>query len=155
MTNNEIMDRALSNKQAVAFDYGHNMIVVDPKTIRGVEENVRQMGEYLAQMGQMLAGMQRRLNDLEEKQGRVTISHADAKRLQARIRARAQEIGEKYRLTDPESMKRFRAAIKKDVLRRYGVKDLHDLPEAALPGAESLVAGWTSIKLVMERRAEA
>jgi hypothetical protein len=34
------------------------------------------------------------------------------------------------------------------------VKDLHDLPEAAARGTESLVENWNSIRLVMERRGE-
>lgn len=119
-----------------------------------LQECVDQMGQYLAQMGKMMSAMQRRLDDLEAQQARVTVSHEDVKRIQALIRWRADEIGRKYQLEDAKSRTIFRAAIKKDILKRYRVKDLHDLPEAAARGTESLVENWNSIRLVMERRGE-
>ena len=69
-----------------------------------------------------------------------------------KIRLRADEVCGKYGLTDPESVKRMRSAMKKDVLKRWGVKDLHDLPDAALPAVASAIGGWVNIRLVMERR---
>ena len=81
----------------------------------------------------VMAAMQRRMDELEARQARVTISHGDVKRIGALIRA----------------------AIKKDILKRYQVKDLHDVPEAMLPAVENQVTRWADIRLVMERRAEA
>jgi len=113
---------------------------------------VRELGDCILRLGQLISGMQARMDELESRQAAVTIRHADALRLQAQIRQRAAQVCDKYALSDKESPKVIRNAIKRDVLKRYGIRDLHDLPEAQRSGAESLIAGWTSIRLVMERR---
>ena len=138
--------------QDVAISYGNNMIVVSHKAIAETEANVQRMGEMILQLGTMIGTMQRRLDDMEERQAQMTISHAEAKRLQALIRGRADELCRKYNLQDKDSPKIFRAAIKKDLLKRFLVKDLHDMPAAALGRAEALVDSWVNIRLAMERR---
>ena len=117
--------------------------------------NVQLMGKYIMQMGQLLGSVQKRLDDLEAKQAAVTIAHRDVLQLMARIRWKAGETCMKYNLEDPESLKIIRAAIKKDVLKRYHVKDLHDLPAVMMPAAEKQIDSWTDIRLVMERRGNA
>jgi len=131
------------------------LIVVDPKSVAAMAENVQKMGQYMLQMGQLIGQMQHRLDDMEARQKQVTISHADVKRIQARIRSRADELCGKYSLADRESAKKFRAAMKKDIQRRWAVKDLHDLPDTSLPAVERSLDSWTDIRLVMERRAGA
>ena len=126
---------------------------VPMETAMNLQKSTEQLGKYLLQMGQMMGAMQKRLDEMEARQAKVTISHADVKRLQGMIRSRADEICRKYNLQDRDSPKIFRAAIKKDVLRRYQVKDLHDLPEAGLAGAENMIGSWVNIRLAMERRA--
>lgn len=126
--------------------------VIDPQVAAVLADNVQRMGKYIGQLGQMIAAMQRRMDEMEKQQAAVTIRHADVKRLQGLIRMRAEQICGKYELTDKDSPRIFRAAIKKDLLKRFGVKDLHDVPAAMLAGAESLVNSWTSVRLVMERR---
>lgn len=125
---------------------------IDPQVAAVLADNVQRMGQYIGQLGQMIAAMQRRMDEMEKQQAAVTIRHADVKRLQGLIRMRAEQICGKYELTDRDSPRIFRAAIKKDLLKRFGVKDLHDVPAAMLAGAESLVNSWTSVRLVMERR---
>ena len=129
------------------------MAVLPLSKVPALQENVEQMGRYLMQMGQLVAQMQRRMDELEARQAAVTISHMDAKQLMARIRWRADEICRKNNLQDRDSPRIFRAAMKKDVLKRHQVKDLHDLPASALAGAEKQVDSWTNIRLIMERRA--
>lgn len=129
------------------------MAVLPLSKVPALQENVEQMGRYLMQMGQLVAQMQRRMDELEARQAAVTISHMDAKQLMARIRWRADEICRKNNLQDRDSPRIFRAAMKKDVLKRHQVKDLHDLPASALTGAEKQVDSWTNIRLIMERRA--
>lgn len=116
-------------------------------------ENVRQMGQYIGQLGMIIGAMQRRMEELEARQAAVTIRHEDVKRLQGMIRMRAEQICEKYSLQDGDSPRIFRAAIKKDLMKRYGVKDLHDVPAVQLTGAENMISGWTNIRMAMERRA--
>ena len=128
------------------------MAVIPLSKVPALQENVEQMGRYLVQMGQLIGQMQRRMEDLEARQAAVTISHADVKRLNQLIRIRADEICRKYSLDDPESVKKFRAAIKKDTMKRYGVKDLHDLPAAGMAGAENMIGSWVNIRMAMERR---
>lgn len=128
------------------------MAVLPLSKVPALQENVEQMGRYLMQMGQLVAQMQRRMDELEARQAAVTISHMDAKQLMARIRWRADEICRKNNLQDRDSPRIFRAAMKKDVLKRHQVKDLHDLPASALAGAEKQVDSWTNIRLIMERR---
>lgn len=115
-------------------------------------EDIQQLGKYIIQMGQLIGQMQRRMDEMEARQAAVTARHGDVKRILARIRSRADEICGKYGLTDRESQKKFRAAMKKDILRRWAVKDLHDLPDAALPAVTRALDSWTDIRLVMERR---
>jgi len=123
-----------------------------PDTAVQLHQDTEQIGALLMQMGKMMTVMQKRLDEMEARQAAVTVSHAEVKRIQARIRMRAEEICEKYQLTDGESPKIFRAAIKKELLKRFLVKDLHDLPAAALGQAETLAGSWTNIRLIMERR---
>ena len=105
-----------------------------PDTAVQLHQDVEQMGALMMRMGKIISTMQRRLDDLEERQAKITISHGEVKRIQGLIRCRADEICRKYNLQDKDSQKVFRAAIKKDVLRRWQVKDLHDIPEAAISG---------------------
>ena len=123
-----------------------------PDTAVQLHQDVEQMGVLMMRMGQVISTMQRRLDDLEERQAKITISHGEVKRVQGLIRCRADEICRKYNLQDKDSQKVFRAAIKKDVLRRWQVKDLHDIPEAAISAVDNLISGWTNIRMVMERR---
>jgi hypothetical protein len=127
-------------------------MAADPQIAEALAENVRQMGQYIGQLGTIIGAMQRRMDELERQQAAVTIRHEDVKRLQALIRMRAEQICGKYELKDKDSPRIFRAAIKKDLLKRCGVKDLHDVPAVQLPGAEKLVSGWTNIRMVMDRR---
>ena len=120
--------------------------------VPALHEDVEKLGIYLGQLGAIIGTMQRRMDEMEKQQAAVTIRHEDVKRLQAMIRMRAEQICGKYELTDKDSPRIFRAAIKKDLLKRCGVKDLHDVPAAQIAGAESLVNGWTNIRMVMDRR---
>lgn len=128
--------------------------VVDKGVYNLMEQDARKMGDLLLQMGSMISTMQKRMDEMEARQKQVTASHEEVKRIQRVIRWRAGEICDKYQLTDPESGKILRAAIKKDILNRWGVKDLHDLPERALDAVRAAVGSWVNIRLVMERRTQ-
>lgn len=148
----DVMDAACAGFRGTSLARQENRAALDPRAAEALAENVRQMGQYIGQLGAIVGSMQRRMEELERQQAAVTIRHDDVKRLQALIRMRADQICGKYELTDKDSPRIFRAAIKKDLLRRYGVKDLHDVPAAQIAGAESLVNGWTNIRMVMDRR---
>lgn len=148
-TENIMQDPMEEARQRMAHE---RAIALLPDTAVQLHEDVQQMGALMMRMGQVITAMQKRMDEMEARQAAVTISHADVKRIQARIRSRADEVCRKYSLADGQSAKIFRAAMRKDVLRRWQVKDLHDLPVSAQTAAENLIDGWTNIRLVMERR---
>ena len=148
------VDEALDKGQDLVVAQDRNYIVIRRQTMADMEENVRQVNAVLGQMAQLMASMQRRMDDLEARQEKITVRHADVKRIQQLIRMRTAEICGKYGLADPESTRVIRAAIRKDLLKRWGVKDLHDLPAAASAAAENFIGGWSNIRLIMERRAQ-
>lgn len=124
------------------------------ETAAALQESVETLGQYILQLGQMIGQMQRRIGELEDQQRRVTVSHAEALRVQAMIRARADACCERYELKSRESVRAIRAAIKRELMRRHGVRDLHDLPAEQLRGAEDEVQKWSGIRLMMELRAK-
>ena len=114
---------------------------------------IAQLGGYVSQLGRIVAAMQRRMDEMEQESRRkLTISHADALNLQKLIRQRAAEICAQYQLKSAQDAAAFRAAIKKAVLTRHGIRDVHDLPLIALDGARDQIAHYASMALVMERR---
>ena len=127
------------------------MISIRRETVLSVEENARQMGEMILRMGKIIEAMQRRMDDLESRQEAVTVSHKDVNRLNGLIRSRAAELVDKNGLKKADETV-LKGAIKKDVKRRYQVKDLHDLQARHLQGAERMIISWTNIRLIMERR---
>ena len=117
-------------------------------------DDVKLLGQYLKQMGNMMAAMQKRMDEMEARQRQVTVTHEEVKRIQRLIRMRAQELCDKYSLEDNESPKVIRKAIRADVMKRWGVRDLHDLPEAAAAAVRNAVGSWVNIRMVMERRTQ-
>ncbi len=106
---------------------------------------VQQMGLYLMQLDARM----RKQEELLQK--RVTISHSQQQQLMAAMRKRGVAICEKYHLPG-EAAPMIRAAIKAEVLGRWRVKNLHDLPESVLGDATGAIAGWDSYSLVRKVR---
>jgi hypothetical protein len=129
-----------------------NEIIVMPEVAQALSGNVEALGAYLVQMGQMMNRMQKRLDEMEENQRKITLTHQDVKDLQGLIRLRAMEYCEKYQITDPACLRKVSAAMKKAVLTRYGVKDLHDVPAIARSAVEAQICHFTDIRLVMKCR---
>lgn len=117
-----------------------------------LQQNTEQLGAYLVQMAQMMLRMQNRLDELEEKQKAVTVDHQEVKMIQQLIRLRADEYCEKYGLVDPKDAGKIRAAIKKSILQRYGIRDLHDMPAIARQAVEAQISRWADIKIVLRIR---
>ena len=117
-----------------------------------LQENTEQLGAYLVQMAGLLLRMQNRLDELEEKQKQATLNHEEVKIVQALIRSRANEYCEKYGLTDPKDAAKIRGAIKKSILTRYGIRDLHDVPAIARQAVETQISRWADIRFVYRIR---
>lgn len=131
---------------------GKALSAVMPETAASLQRGVEQMGRYLTQMAQLMAAMERRLEELEEKQHAVTATHGEVNGLMNLIRIRAKEYCEKYDLTDPKDEAAIRKAIRKAVLTRYMIRDLHDLPQIALEAAQAQIDRWSDIRTVMRIR---
>ena len=129
-----------------------NEIIVMPEVVQELSGNVEALGAYLVQMGQMMNRMQKRLDEMEENQKKITLTHQEVKDLHVLIRLRAGEYCEKYQITDPACLRKVSAAMKKAVLTRYGVKDLHDVPAIARSAVEAQICHFTDIRLVMKCR---
>ena len=127
------------------------LIEITPAEVRSLHESTVMLGNTVRQLVEFVSALQRRVEELEAMRQQVTVSHGDVKRMNGMIRVRAKEICLKYSL-DGDSEKAIRAAIRKDTLARAGVRDLHDIPAAALAGTERAITAWTNIRLIMERR---
>ena len=143
----EIMNRRAEEREA-----RQQAIILMPDVAATLKQNTEQMGAYLVQMAQMMHIMQRRLDELEEMQKAVTVDHSEVKMIQQLIRMRADEYCEKYGLEDPKDAGKIRAAIKKSILQRYGIKDLHDVPVIARQAVEAQISRWADIKAVYRIR---
>lgn len=123
----------------------------ESNTALALQDSVTQLGRYLTQLGRMMQTMQARMDELEQQQKQVTVSHKEVQDLGTLMKQRAREACEKYGLKDPADERAVRAAIKKAVLKRYGIKDLHDLPAVALQAVHKQIDHWADIRLMMKR----
>lgn len=123
------------------------------ETESALRASVKELEKITLQMGRLVMNMQERMDELEAKQAAVTIDHKAVLRMNGMIRSRAAELNRKYKLKDGGEAA-IRAAIKKDLKKRYGIRDLHDLQERTLPGAETMITTWTSIRMMMDWRAQ-
>ena len=106
---------------------------------------VQQLGAYLIQLDARM----RRQEELLQR--RVTISHTQHKQLLAAIRKRASELSQRYRLPK-EALAALRTELRHDLLRRYAIRELHDLPESAMGDALRGVSEWDSYSAVRRLR---
>ena len=143
----EIISRRAEEREA-----RERAIILMPDVAAMLQANTEQLGAYLVQMAQMMMRMRERLDELEKKQKAVTVTHDEVKAIQLLIRLRADEYCEKYSLEDAKDAAKIRAAIKKAILTRYGIKDLHDVPAIARQAVEALISRWADIKMVYRIR---
>lgn len=127
-------------------------ITLIPQVAASLERNTEQLGAYLVQMAGIMVRMQNRLDELEEKQRLVTLSHDEVKAVQALIKNRSFEYCEKYGIQDATCRRMICGGIRKAILQRYGVKDLHDVPAIARQAVEAQISKWADIRLVMKCR---
>ena len=129
-----------------------NAIVLMPEVAADLAGNTEQLGRYLVQMAAMMKTIQNRLEQLEENERKVTLSHAEVKDVQQLIRMRSAEYCEKYNIVSSGNLRRVSNGIKRAVLTRYGVKDLHDVPAIARQAVEAQISRWSDVRLMMKCR---
>lgn len=117
------------------------------------QQNGSEMARLVSQMAQIAAGLDRRLRMLEEQLSqKVTISHDQAKRINAAMKERSLAICEKYSLDARACAGTIKAAIQKDFKRQYSIVDAHDLPACYYELALSMIREWSSFALVRKIR---
>lgn len=117
------------------------------------QQNGSEMARLVSQMAQIAAGLDRRLRMLEEQLSqKVTISHDQAKRINAAMKDRSLTICEKYSLDARACAGTIKAAIQKDFKKQYSIADAHDLPACYYELALSMIREWSSFALVRKIR---
>jgi hypothetical protein len=117
------------------------------------QQNGSEMARLVSQMAQIAAGLDRRLRMLEEQLSqKVTISHDQAKRINAAMKDRSLAICEKYGLDARACAGTIKAAIQKDFKKQYSIADAHDLPACYYELALSMIREWSSFALVRKIR---
>ena len=104
------------------------------------------LGKYVVNLSMIVNQMAIRLDEMAARERKITVSHDEVKQLMKMIRIYAGEFCDKYGLPDPKPV---RAAMKKDLMKRSQIKDLHDLPENAITGAMNYLEHYSNIRLVM------
>ena len=128
-------------------------VLIPAGPLRGLPEQLKQFENYLGQMARILDAQQRRIDALEKDNAmRITISHQQAKSLQGKMRERAGQICARYTLDARLHGAAIRGAIKKAVLREWGIRDLHDLPLGCFQQAGEQIAAFSDFALVQKRR---
>ena len=130
-----------------------NLPAVVEQMILQNQQNGSEMARLVSQMAQIAAGLDRRLRMLEEQLSqKVTISHDQAKRINAAMKERSFAICEKYGLDARACAGTIKAAIQKDFKKQYSIADAHDLPACYYELALSMIREWSSFALVRKIR---
>lgn len=130
-----------------------NLPAVVEQMILQNQQNGSEMARLVSQMAQIAAGLDRRLRMLEEQLSqKVTISHDQAKRINAAMKERSLAICERYSLDARACAGTIKAAIQKDFKKQYSIADAHDLPACYYELALSMIREWSSFALVRKIR---
>ena len=130
-----------------------NLPAVVEQMILQNQQNGSEMARLVSQMAQIAAGLDRRLRMLEEQLSqKLTISHDQAKRINAAMKERSLAICEKYSLDAKACAGTIKAAIQKDFKKQYSIADAHDLPACYYELALSMIREWSSFALVRKIR---
>lgn len=126
----------------------------DPGYVVIRQEDAQIFSRQVRELTAALLMLQKEVEQMKRDNARkVTVNHQQARGLASRIRERAEALCDKYDLDPKVHGAAFRAAIKRDVLNGYGVKDAHDIPLRDLTLCMEQIDSWTSYALVRKRRA--
>ena len=122
------------------------------ETVKELRQSVGELQLIVAQMARMIRDTRQQLEDMQAAQRQVTVSHGEVKKINAAIRAAAAGFCERHGFTEAEDARCVRADIRKTILARWQVKDLHDIPQVALGSVMKLCENYGNIKLVFRLR---
>lgn len=121
-------------------------------TARDLRKSVGEMQLILAQMARLVRETRQQMEEMQAQQRQVTASHGEVKKINAAIRAAADDFCNRQGFTDAADLRAVRADIRKTVLMRWQVKDLHDIPQIALGNVHKLIGSYGNIRLVFRLR---
>ena len=130
----------------------HNPVPVEYDTAAALGKSVEQLREVVPVLVQELRKIQQRMAEMEAREQQITLSHAEVRIIQQLIRNRSYEYCEKYGILSPGSLRSINAGIKRAVLNRYKVKDLHDVPAIARQAVEAQISRWSDSRLMARCR---
>lgn len=117
------------------------------------QKDMELLGQYVGQLAGMLMALRQEMEQMKRDSAqRITVSHQQVKTLQEKARARAEQLCAKYGLDMKRHGAALRTAIKKAVLKEYGVQDLHDLPAGCFEAAKEQIAVYSNYALIRKRR---
>ena len=123
-----------------------------PETAQELKQSVGEMQLILVQMARLIRETRQQMEAMQAQQRQVTVSHAEVKRIQAAIRAAADGFCDRHGFAEAADLRAVRSDIKKTVLGRWQVKDLHDVPQIALGSVFKLIENYGNIRLVFRLR---
>ena len=121
-------------------------------TARDLRKSVGDMQLLIAQMARLIRDTRQQMEEMQSQQRQVTVNHGEVKKINAVIRAAAADFCDRHGFTDPADARAVRADIRKTVLGRWQVKDLHDIPQIALGNVYQLIGNYGNIRLVFRLR---
>ena len=121
-------------------------------TAKDLRKSVGELQMLVAQMARMFQGIQKQMDEMQQRERQVTLSHEEVQIIKDLIRRRAYEYCEKNDILAPGALRSINAGIKRAILTRYGVKDLHDVPAIARQAVEAQICRWSDIRLMMKCR---
>ena len=119
------------------------------------EQLITRQGEQLEQLAQVVVRLISEVERLDrETRRQLTIPHKDALAVLREITRRSKAYAAQYRL-GPEQAKKIRNAIKRGVLNRWKIRDIHDLPEREKDACLAWIGEWTDFELITGLKREA
>ena len=121
-------------------------------TAKDLRQSVGELQLVVAQMARLVRDTRKQLEDMQSQQRQVTVNHGEVKKINAAIRAAADAFCDRHGFGDTGDLRAVRADIRKTILGRWQVKDLHDIPQIALENVYKLIENYGNIRLVFRLR---
>lgn len=125
---------------------------VPMETAKDLRQSVGELQLMIAQMARLIRDTRAQLEEMQAVQRAVTVNHGEVKKINAAIRAGADDFCRRHGFTDAADVRTVRADIRKTLLGRWQVKDLHDIPQIALGNVYKLIENYGNIRLVFRLR---
>ena len=125
---------------------------VPMETAKDLRQSVGELQLIVAQMARLIRETRQQMDEMQRAQQQVTVNHGEVKKINAAIRNAASAFCDRHGFEDSADLRAVRADIRKTILGRWQVKDLHDIPQIALGNVYKLIENYGNIRLVYRLR---